>query len=180
MHIMKIVSVIVVLGLFLSSCIKEEETEMVINHINVGGQVPPFMVEDTIGNTFSSKQFLGKQSLLVFFGTYCSDCKRVLPVIEEVWKEMKDDPKFLLIPVSRDETAGAVSEYWKKNGFTMPFYLDTSGGDVFSLFANNTIPRLYIINSNNEVAWMTVEELGVSGEELIRLIKGEKEVSKSY
>ena len=99
MHITKILSFIVTMTLLLFSCIKDDESET-INYINVKSQIPTFAVEDTAGNTFSSKQFIGKQSLLVFFGTYCPDCKQVLPVIEEVWKELKDDPKFLLVTIS--------------------------------------------------------------------------------
>ena len=96
MHITKILSFIVTMTFLLFSCIKDDESET-INYINVNSQIPTFAVEDTAGNTFSSKQFIGKQSLLVFFGTYCPDCKQVLPVIEEVWKELKDDPRFLLV-----------------------------------------------------------------------------------
>lgn len=172
MHITKILSFIVIMTLLLFSCIKDDENET-INYINVNSQIPTFAVEDTAGNTFSSKQFIGKQSLLVFFGTYCPDCKQVLPVIEEVWKELKDDPRFLLVTISRKETAEAVSNYWEENQFTMPFYLDTRG-EVFSLFANNTIPRIYIINPDNEVVWMAVEFLDISAKELIQKIKGLK------
>ena len=99
MHITKILSFIVTMTLLLFSCIKDDESET-INYINVNSQIPTFAVEDTAGNTFSSKQFIGKQSLLVFFGTYCPDCKQILPVIEEVWKELKDDPRFLLVTIS--------------------------------------------------------------------------------
>ena len=170
MHITKILSFIVTMTFLLFSCIKDDESET-INYINVNSQIPTFAVEDTAGNTFSSKQFIGKQSLLVFFGTYCPDCKQVLPVIEEVWKELKDDPR--LVTISRKETAEVVSNYWKENQFTMPFYLDTRG-EVFSLFANNTIPRIYIINPDNEVVWMAVESLDISAKELIQKIKGLK------
>ena len=157
MHITKILSFIVTMTLLLFSCIKDDESET-INYINVNSQIPTFA---------------GKQSLLVFFGTYCPDCKQVLPVIEEVWKELKDDPRFLLVTISRKETAEVVSNYWKENQFTMPFYLDTRG-EVFSLFANNTIPRIYIINPDNEVVWMAVESLDISAKELIQKIKGLK------
>ena len=174
MHIVKILSFITTLSFLFFSCIKDDKDESVINYINVGNQVPSFAVEDTTGNTFSSKQFLDKHSLLVFFGTYCPDCKQVLPVIEEVWKEMKKDDKFQLVTISREETAETVSEYWKENQFTMPFYLDPTRGNIFSLFANNTIPRIYIIGPNENVTWMAVETLDISAKELIDIIRGVK------
>ena len=76
MHITKILSFIVIMTLLLFSCIKDDENET-INYINVNSQIPTFAVEDTAGNTFSSKQFIGKQSLLVFFGTYCQLTVRI-------------------------------------------------------------------------------------------------------
>lgn len=173
MHINKIFLYIFSLSLLLFSCIKDDESEAVINYVNVNDQVPSFAVEDTAGNTFNSKHFLDKQSLLVFFGTYCSDCQKVLPVVEEVWKELKDDSKFLLVTISREESAETVSRYWKDNRFTMPFYLDPKHS-AFELFANNTIPRIYIIGPDTKVVWMSVESLDLSAKELIQKIKGLK------
>lgn len=175
MHLTKTISFIASMSFLLLACIKEEvDGDAIINHININDHVPAFVVHDTTGNDFNSKEFTGKQSLLVFFGSYCNDCKRILPVIEEVWKEMKNDPGFLLTPISRREAAEDVINYWKANGFTMPFYLDQKG-EAFSLFANSTIPRIYIINSNNVVVWMSVESLDLTASELIEKIKGLKE-----
>lgn len=172
MHFIKITSIIAFVSFLLVACIKEEgDSQGVINHININDHIPTFTVTDTMGNAFNSKQFFGKHSMLIFYGTYCNDCKKVLPVIEEVWKEMKNEPEFLLIPVSRGETAGEVTNYWKANGFTMPFYLDQNS-EAFSLFANSTIPRIYIIDPSNVVVWMSVESLDLTAGELIEMIKG--------
>lgn len=161
-------------SLLLLSCIKDDaDSEGMINYVSVNDHVPTFAVEDTAGNKFSSKQFVGKNSLLVFFGTYCPDCKKVLPVIEEVWTELKDDPRYQLIAISRGEEENVVSEYWESNRFTMPFYLDPDK-QVFSLFANNTIPRIYIVSPDNVVTWMSVESLELSAKELISKIKESK------
>ena len=61
MHINKIFLYIFSLSLLLFSCIKDDESEAVINYVNVNDQVPSFAVEDTAGNTFNSKHFLDKQ-----------------------------------------------------------------------------------------------------------------------
>lgn len=171
MQHIKISLFVFIVVLFSTSCIKDNENERVIDYITINSPVPSFTVEDRSGNIFSSAQFSGKQSLLIFFGTYCSDCKRVLPVMEKVWQELKDDPQFLLVAISRDETADQISAYWEENRFTMPFYLDPARGDVFSLFANYTIPRIYLISPENKVTWMAVESLNISADELIQKIK---------
>lgn len=175
MHLTKVLSFLITASFLLFACIKEDgNSEAIVNHIKVNDHIPAFTVNDTLGNTFNSKQFFGKQSVLIFFGTYCNDCKKVLPVIEEVWKIMKDDPAFLLVPVSRKETAKEVLNYWEKNHFTMPYYLDQNG-EAFSLFANSTIPRIYVINSSNVVVWISVESLDLTAGELVEKIKEQKQ-----
>lgn len=170
MYTGKAFTFIAILSILFFSCIKDENNDTTINYVNTGDQVPSFTVEDATGNLFNSDRFLGKQSLLVFFGSYCPDCKQVLPVIEEVWINMKNDSNFQLVAISRKETIDMVSEYWKENQFTMPFYLDQEG-EAFALFANNTIPRIYVINPDNKVVWMSVESLNLTASELIEMIR---------
>ena len=53
----------------------------------------------------------------------------------------------------------------------MPFYLDHTRGNVFALFANNTIPRIYLIGPEENVVWMSVESLDISAKDLINKIR---------
>lgn len=167
----KAFSFIAILSVLFFSCIKDENNDTTNNYVNTGDQVPSFTVEDATGNLFNSSQLLGKHSLLVFFGTYCLDCKLVLPIVEEVWENLNNDSKFQLVAISRRETADTVSEYWKENRFTMPYYLDQKG-EAFALFANNTIPRIYVVNPDNKVVWMSVESLDLTAGELTEMIRG--------
>ena len=52
----------------------------------------------------------------------------------------------------------------------MPFYLDPDK-KVFSLFANSTIPRVYLVNPENIVTWMAVEQMDLSAKQLIGKIE---------
>ena len=117
-----------------------------------------------------AEELEGQVTLLVFFVTTCSDCERELPKIEEVWEKLKENPNFRLVTVSREETASTVNKYWEKEKFTMPFFLD-SKREVFSLFANSTIPRLYLSNRKNIVTWMAIEEMELTTEQLIKKIE---------
>jgi peroxiredoxin len=159
------------------SCIKEGDDipDEVINYVEAGDAVPVFTVSDDKGGTFSSSGFAGKRSLLLLFVSSCGDCRKVLPVLNnEVWPRIKDNPDYQLITISRDEPAQEVAGHWAENTYTMPVYLDP-GRKVFSLFANRTIPRLYIINEEGIVEWMAVEKPGISPEELIsKVVKGVK------
>lgn len=162
---------LLVAALWLSACVKDGDDDgRVIDRVEVGDAVPAFSVQDPSGVFFSSASFQGKRSLLLLFGTYCPDCQREFPLIEQVWRQVKDDPGVLLVPVSRGEAARTVSDYWASQGYTMPFYLDPDQS-VFALFANNTIPRIYLIGPDGTVERMWVERLGASADELAEWLR---------
>ena len=109
--------------LLLLSCIKDEK-EDVINYIEENDKLPEFTVKSATGEELHSENLSGNTTLLVFFVTTCGDCKRELPKIDSVWNELKDHPTFRLVTISRGETVEVVNDFWKKQNFTMPFYLD--------------------------------------------------------
>lgn len=157
--------------LFLSSCIRDKnEDEEIKNYINVNDILPKFTVKNTTGEELKSEDLKGHVTLLVFFVTTCQDCERELPKIEEVWKKLHENPDFKLVTISRAETASTVNKYWEKKEFTMPFYLDPER-EVFSLFANSTIPRVYLTNRDNKVTWMAIEDMESFTDQLIEKIE---------
>ena len=127
-------------------------------------------MKSATGEELYSENLSGNTTLLVFFVTTCGDCKRELPKIDSVWNELKDHPTFRLVTISRGETVEVVNDFWKKQNFTMPFYLDPNK-KVFSLFANSTIPRVYLVNRENIVTWMAVEQMSLSAKQLIGKIE---------
>ena len=156
-----------------ASCVKDGDSEAyeIINHVEVGDAVPEFTVSDGAGSTFHSSDFIGKRSLLILFSTECPDCQKVLPIInDEVWPQIKDDPAYQLVTISRDETAEVVNKFWSDKKFTLPTYLDP-GRKVFDLFANSTVPRLYIINVEGKIDWMAIEYLEITAEALTAKIR---------
>ena len=99
--------------LLLLSCIKDEK-EDVINYIEENDKLPEFTVKNATGEELHSEDLSGNTTLLVFFVTTCGDCKRELPKIDSVWNELKDQPTFRLVTISRGETAEVVNAFWKE------------------------------------------------------------------
>lgn len=158
-----------VFTLLLFSCIKDKK-EDVINYIQENDKLPEFTVKNATGEELHSEDLTGKVTLLTFFVTTCGDCKRELPKIDSVWNELKNNPSFRLVTISRGETVEVVNAFWKKQNFTTPFYLDPDK-EVFSLFANSTIPRVYLIDRENIVTWMAIEQIDLSAKQLIGKIE---------
>ena len=146
--------------------------------IKVGDRVPSFTVRDDMGNAFSSSGFIGKQSLLLLFDITCGDCQREFKdVVSPVWDRLKDDPDFCMVAISRvtanktrEQDIAAVNGYWTEKGYTMPKYFDENR-QVYNLFAQLYVPRIYLIDKQGVVRWTTIEKFDISVEQLVDKIK---------
>jgi len=157
---------------FFASCIKEESEDTgdeVINYVQVGDVLPTFSVSDGAGNILTNEDFKGKKSYLVFFVTTCKDCARELPRVEQIWRQVKDDPDYQIVAIARKQGKEETDTYWNNNNYTMPKYLDTDR-KVYEMFANITVPRIYLIDREGIVQWMGIETFTPSDDELLKKI----------
>ena len=149
----------------LTSCVTDggEDINEVINYINVGDKLPAFGY-----NEFNTNDFTGKRSLLVLFETTCPDCKRVLPKVEQVWQQLKENTDYKVVAVARGQKISVTEGSWGDN-YTMPVISD-EGKNIFNFFANRMIPRVYIINPEGIVTHMWIEKLDITATEVIELM----------
>ena len=156
--------------------------------VKVGDPVPSFTVTNASGEgtkTFSQADFVGKRSMILFFATWCPDCRRELPIVHEAWLRLRGRSDFQLVAVSRDETAETVSKYWNtpqldesgavtKPSFEgMPWWLDPEA-KAFNTFADSYIPRVYLVDTRGEIASVAVETFDLSADNIVELIEGLK------
>jgi thiol-disulfide isomerase/thioredoxin len=156
------------------------------DRVKVGDPVPAFTVAGGSaegGKTFSQADFVDKRSMIVFFATWCPDCRRELPIVYEAWLELSQRPDFQFVAVSREEKAGDVAAYWnsatpatvppKPSFVAMPWWLDPDGS-AFRTFAESTIPRVYLVNTRGEIASVAIETFEFTADKLVELIEGLK------
>lgn len=158
-------TIIALLIIAIGSCITENKNTGTVNYINPGDKIPYFTVPDQNGTLFKSTDLTGKRSLLLFFHTECEDCRRELPIIEESYQKFKEDTNYCFIAIAREESVESVNKYWEENNLTLPTYFDYNR-NVYSLFANSMIPRVYILNENGIVTYMGIENIGLTAIEL--------------
>lgn len=161
---------LLLVGLCLTSCIKDDEENNPESKIQPGDLLPSFNVTTIEGSTVSSETLKGKVAFLVFFDTTCGDCRKELPLVEELWKDLIGNPALALWTISRAQTANVVSDYWKESSFTMPVYMD-SDRKAYSLFADMTIPRFYLADKSGTVRWIADTSLGITVEQLQNKIR---------
>ena len=159
----------------LLSCVRSSDDDKT-GYVKVGNRIPAFTVYDEEGNAFSSSEFTGKRSLLLLFDVTCGQCQREFQEIQKVWNALKDTPdKYRIVTISRgsggktrDEDIAAVNEYWGDNNLTFPKYFDENR-KVYNKFAEQYVPRLYLIDKEGIVKWLSIEEINTARELLDKL-----------
>ena len=124
--------------------------------VKVGDKAPDFEMDMIDGTKAKLSDYAGKIVMLQFTASWCSVCRREMPVIEEeIWK-VNQDKNFVLIGIDRDEPLDVVIDFWEKMGVTYPLALDPVA-DIFGLFADKKsgVTRNVIIDKNGNIACLT-------------------------
>lgn len=137
------------LCLLFLSCIKEEPAINGDFSLQTGDNLPPFSITNKDGQV-STNDLAGKVSLIVFFNTTCRDCQHALPDIWKIYQEYTGKPGFIMTLIAREQTEEEVKLYFEEQGYPMPFFTDKAR-KVYSLFADNTIPRFFLSGKDKKI-----------------------------
>lgn len=124
--------------------------------VKPGMPLPAFNVSVEGGGRISNFAMLGRPAVIVLFNTACHDCRRELPLVQQLYADYKDKAGFVCI--ARNDSADAVRAFWNGNGLTLPVSPQTDKA-VYSLFARRTIPRIYVADGNGIVRAVYVEKV---------------------
>jgi len=92
----------------------------------------------------------GKVTFVMFWATWCPACKTELPVLEQLRAKYKAD-KLDIMAISVDDTPEAMATFLKGRPTTLDVYL--SKADVGSEFGVKSIPALYVLDKEGQVAF---------------------------
>lgn len=135
--------------------------------VNKGDKVPAFTVEKKDGTPISIKDLKGKVVLLNFFATWCPPCRQELPRLQkEIWDKLGDRNDFTVMVLAREEGWDKLDPFMKSNSYSFPVFPDLNR-KVFSLFAEQSIPRNVLINKEGVIIY---ESIGYTPEEFTGLI----------
>lgn len=128
-----------------TACIDDDADEEGTIDLKAGEAVPDFSVVMDNGQTVTKESLRGKTSLIVFFHTGCKDCRRELPVIQQIYQDYGE--KINMVCISRAEKKEDIRAYWTEQGFTLP-YSAQPDRTVYYLFAKSSIPRVYVVDKD--------------------------------
>ncbi len=125
--------------------------------VKVGDIAPDFEMSLPNGEKVKLSSLRGKVVMLQFTASWCGVCRKEMPHIEsDIWLKHKDNSKFALLGIDRDEPAETVLKFAETTGVTYPIGLDPDG-DIFGLYADKKagITRNVIIDKDGKIVMLT-------------------------
>lgn len=158
------------LGL-LGACISEKvDDEPQPDIVHVGDSLPDFSVRMDDGQTVTTGDLRGKVAFILFFTTSCPDCRKELPVVQQVYDRYGADARLRFVSVSREEEASSIAGYWAEQGLSLPYSAQTDRA-VYNLFAYSSIPRIYITDTASVVRAVYTDSPLATLDDLVRDIE---------
>jgi len=150
------------LGLLVAMGLFAQEQDLDLQYatelLKPGTPAPDFTLTDINGNSVSLRDFQGRKVVLVFWASWCPDCRAEVPDLK--YMQTKADPrKVAFVAVSFDRTKEAWETYVKENGMTGVQLFETAPrkeSEVNAAYHVKWIPSLYLIDEQGKVALGTV------------------------
>ncbi|MBV9274538.1 MAG: TlpA family protein disulfide reductase [Verrucomicrobia bacterium] len=143
---------------FLEQLSRDTDTELAaaakaaLSKANLVGNRLDLQFVDSEGKQIDLKQFQGKVVLIDFWASWCPDCLRELPQVQQVYRDYSTKG-FAVIGISLDKDRSAMDNFIAKKLIPWPQYFDGKGwkNDLVTKYSVHEIPELWLINKQGVV-----------------------------
>jgi len=116
---------------------------------------PGIVLQALDGSAMALSDFGGQIVIVNFWASWCPPCRREMPDLDELDKELKESGDAVLITVNlvdgRRETVDSARQYIEENGFGFTVLIDEQGV-LASEYSVSAIPHTIILDRNGDVA----------------------------
>ena len=135
--------------------------------LRIGAKAPDFEIETIDGEDVTLSQMKSKHTLVIFWATWCENCKEEIPRINEalsLFKRADVD----IIAISIDEDESELKKYVKANGISFKVASDLLGweGRIVTDYAVYATPSMFIVNRD-----MNIVAKPITGEQLFNAVE---------
>jgi len=119
-------------------------------NISVGDKAQNFSLPDLSGKSVSLQDILNNHQpvAFVFWASWCPECRRQLPEINDVAKSYKGKMQF--IGINTNDSRSDAARYVKSAGINFPVLVDVSGA-VADSYRILGVPTVILIDENGVV-----------------------------
>lgn len=143
---------------FMGAAAQDLDAEYAVELLKPGVQAPDFTLNDINGKPVSLSSFRGRQVVLVFWASWCPDCRAEVPQLKAL-QAQADPEKVAFVSVSFDRTLQALQTYVNENYLPGVQLFDPAGkkeSKVADDFGVKWIPSLYLLDKDGKVLLGTV------------------------
>ena len=147
---------LVAVGLFAQE--QDPDLQYAAELLKPGTSAPDFTLTDINGRSVSLRDFQGRKVVLVFWASWCPDCRAEVPALKEL-QAGSDPRKVVFVAVSFDRTQQAWEKYVKENGMTGVQLFESAPRKesfVNDAYHVKWIPSLYLIDEKGKIDLGTV------------------------
>jgi cytochrome c biogenesis protein CcmG/thiol:disulfide interchange protein DsbE len=118
----------------------------------VGRPAPAFSLGRLTGDgDLSLRSFRGKTVVLNFFASWCTPCKREAPVLEQLWREDRNNHLVVFGVDTGPDAASDGRRFVKVHGITYPVVFDPNAGIASNRYALPGLPVTYVLNPEGRI-----------------------------
>ena len=125
------------------------------------------------GKEESLADYEGQVVLVNLWATWCPPCKAELPVLEQFYKDHKDDG-FVIIGIDFGEPEATVASFVNASDLTYPIWID-EGSESGMAFSSYSLPASFVIDRDGTVvlAWTGAITQSMLEKHVTPVIEGE-------
>ena len=139
--------------------------------LRIGAKAPDFEIETIDGEDVILSQMKSDYTLVIFWATWCENCKAEIPQINEAMPLIKR-AKVDVVAISIDEDEVALRKFVKDNSISFKVATDLLGweGRIVTDYAVYATPSMYIVDKDMNIVSkpITSEQLLTAVEKLIK------------
>jgi rhodanese-related sulfurtransferase/peroxiredoxin len=136
----------------------DQDPQYAVNLLPAGADAPEIILKDIEGKEVKLSDFRGRQVVLVFWASWCPDCRAEVPELKAMYAEA-DPAKVQFVSVSFDREFEALVKYDAENELPGVQLFDPAGkkeSKVGADYGVKWIPSLYLIDAEGKVQLGTV------------------------
>ena len=134
------------------------DAQYAVDLLQSGTHAPDFTLNDLAGNSVSLSDFRGKTVVLVFWASWCPDCRAEVPQLKAM-HAAADPAKVVFVSVSFDRDFETLRQFAAENGLPGVQLFEPAGkkeSAIGAAFGVKWIPSLFLINPEGKVVLSTV------------------------